>query len=398
MEDLLDALLFDPDPAPDRQEKLKRRLDENPDLAEAWAHWRRARRALRERLQSQVPDRRLLVLYVLHQEGDADALTAEERAALDAARGDLERALDEHPALRDVAERIREERADFAAAWEAYAPPVEDATKERAGQDGRDAARTDRPPRSRTSSVTRWTRRLALAAVVAVVAVASVWFWPDGPSTTTVTVADGTTRTVSIGDRATARVVGAATLSYPDERPEDGARRVTLQSGRVFFDVQPDADGQSFVVETPTAAATVLGTQFGVVVDHDTTEVVLAQGALQVGRSDGTSEETVELKPGEKSWVTTQGTPAVPTAADLSTSLDWTGLFIFRTTPLAAIADRMSRHYDVEVTVADGLADEPVTGTFEREQPVQEVLKALAATLGAEVEQADGAYRLVPRS
>ena len=40
---------------------------------------------------------------------------------------------------------------------------------------------------------------------------------------------------------------------------------------------------------------------------------------------------------------------------------------------------------------------EPVTGTFEREQPVGEVLGALAATLGADVQTgADGQYRLVP--
>jgi ferric-dicitrate binding protein FerR (iron transport regulator) len=96
--------------------------------------------------------------------------------------------------------------------------------------------------------------------------------------------------------------------------------------------------------------------------------------------------------------VTTQGAPAAPASADLTTALDWTGLFIFRTTPLSVVADRMSRHYDAEVTVADALADEPVTGTFERGQPVQEVLEALAATLGAEVQRTDGAYRLVPGS
>jgi ferric-dicitrate binding protein FerR (iron transport regulator) len=393
MEDLLDALLFDS--APDRREELEKRLDEDPALADAWAHWRRARREIRERLQAHLSDRRLLVLYVLRQDGHEHALTPEERAALDAAHEDLERALDEHPALRDVVERIREERADFEAAWDAYAPTVAVPSEEAAVREERDAERTDRAPRSPAAAATRWTRRLALAALVAVVAVASVWFWPGGPATTTVTVAEGTTRTVTIGDRATARVVGAATLSHPAERPEDGPWRVALQSGRVFFDVQSAADGRSFVVETPTATATVLGTQFGVLADHDTTEVVLASGTVRVGRPDGA--DAVELNPGEKSWVTTQGAPAGPTPADLTTALDWTGLFIFRSTPLSAIADRMSRHYEANVTVTDALADEPVTGTFEREQPVREVLDALAATLGAEVEQADGQYRLVPR-
>jgi len=397
MEDLLDTLLFDPEAASDRRAELEERFDEDPALADAWAHWRRARREIRDRLQRHLSDRRLLVLYVLRQEGDEEALTVEERKALDAAQEDLEHALNEHPALRDVAERIREDRADFEEAWDAYAPPVAAPMEGETVRDGREAERTDRPPRSRASAVTRWSRRLALAVLVAVVAVASVWFWPVGPSTTTVTVAEGTTRTVTIGDRATARVVGTATLSYPDERPDDGPRRVTLQSGRAFFDVQPDAEGQSFVVETPTASATVLGTQFGVVADHDTTEVVLASGAVRVGRPDGTPDDAVELKPGQKSWVTAQEAPAPPTAADLTTALDWTGLFIFRSTPLSAIADRMSRHYDVEVTVVDALADEPVTGTFERAQPVEEVLNALAATLGTEVEQTEGTYRLGSR-
>jgi len=396
MEDLLDALLFDS--APDRREDLEKRLDEDPALARAWAHWRRARREIRKRLQAHLSDRRLLVLYVLRQNGHEDALTTEERAALDAAHEDLEGALDEHSALRDVVERIREERADFEAAWDAYAPSAAAPSEEAVDRTGRDAERIDRPPRSHASAATRWTRRLALAALVAVVAVASVWFWPDGPATTTVTVAEGTTRTVTIGDRATARVVGAATLSHSAERPDDGPWRVALQSGRVFFDVQSDADGRSFVVETPTATATVVGTQFGVLADHDTTEVVLASGTVRVGRPDGPADDAVELNPGEKSWVTTQGAPAAPTPADLTTALDWTGLFIFRSTPLSAIVDRMSHHYEADVTVADALADEPVTGTFEREQPVREVLDALAATLGAEVEQVDGQYRLVSGS
>jgi ferric-dicitrate binding protein FerR (iron transport regulator) len=46
--------------------------------------------------------------------------------------------------------------------------------------------------------------------------------------------------------------------------------------------------------------------------------------------------------------------------------------------------------------VAESLADEPVTGTFERSQPVREVLDALSTTLGGEVQHRDTTYRLVP--
>ena len=401
MEDLLDALLFDPNPAPERREELETRLDDDPELAAAWAHWCRVRTHLRERLDERLSDRRLLVLYVLAEAGHDEALTDEERSALDAAHDDIERALDTHPALEDVAARIREECTDFEAAWAAHAAPLGAPADERpAPREGSEGAteradRAARPPQSRDASTrTRWTRRLALAVLVAGVAVLALLFWPGGPSTTTVTVADGAARTVTLADGSTVRLVGAARLSHPTSWPEDGPRRVSLREGRAFFDVPRRPDGASFVVETPTATTTVLGTQFGVRTTADTTEVVLASGSVQVG---GAADEPVVLEPGQMSWVAASEAPAAPTSTDLTEALDWTGLFVFRATPLSAIADRLGRHYDAQITVADALADEPITGTFEREQPVRQVLDALAATLGAEVQRDEGQYRLVPR-
>lgn len=408
MEDLLEALLFDPDPAPDRREELEKRLDDDPQLAAAWARWRRVRTHLRERLQARLSDRRLLVLYVLAEEGYTEALTKEEQHALDTARDDIERALDELPALEHVVERIREEQADFEAAWAAHAESLgtpadggaidgtpaarEPATSEAATQ------RTDRAPRSprsRASSTrTQWTRRLALAVLVVGVAVMALVFWPDGPAATTVTVEDESTRTVTLPGGSTVRLAGAARLSYPTSWPDDGPQRVSLREGRAFFDVPRRPDGPSFVVETPTTTATVLGTQFGVVAAADTTEIVLASGSVEVGGAD---DEHVVLEPGQKSWVAQSEAPAPPTSTDLTDALDWTGLFVFRTVPLSSIADRLSRHYDVQITVADALADEPITGTFERQQPAREVLDALAATLGAEVQREANQYRLAPR-
>jgi ferric-dicitrate binding protein FerR (iron transport regulator) len=160
--------------------------------------------------------------------------------------------------------------------------------------------------------------------------------------------------------------------------------------------VQPRSDA-SFVVETPTATATVLGTQFGVATRADTTEVVLATGSVRVDNTDDKADGGVVLEPGQRSWVTAGTAPASPESVDLTRALEWTGLFVFRSLPINTIADRLSRRHDVQIAVAPSLSGEPVTGTFEREQPVEEVLGALAATLGAEVQtDADGQYRLVP--
>lgn len=405
MEDLLDALLFDSTPGSERRAELEERLEENSDLATAWTHWCHVRACLREGLRDRLSDRRLLVLYVLAEEGHDEALTAEEREALDAAREDIERVFEESPALEHVVERIREERADFEEVWAAHADSLETApdgepAASEAAAPRREAERTDRAPRSPrsqgTSAVRRWTGRLAMAALVALIAVAALLFWPEASPTTTVTVADGATRTVTLDDGSTVRLAGPARLSYPTDRPADTPRRVTLRDGRAFFDVPRREDGSSFVVETPTATATVLGTQFGVRTAADTTEVVLASGSVRVAAAES-DEEGVVLSPGQKSWVARSGAPAAPTATDLTQALEWTGLFVFRAVPLASIADRLERRYDVQVTLADALADEPITGTFEREQPVRQILDALAATLGAEVQRDGDQYRLVAR-
>jgi ferric-dicitrate binding protein FerR (iron transport regulator) len=404
MEDLLDALLFGDDLSSEDRSSIQDRLDERPGLAKAWAHWRAARRRVRDRLQERLPDRRLLVLYVLEQEGHADALTAREREALDEARDDLSRAIDTLPALEDVVERIRDEMADFEAAWALHVEDDEVLAAEDAIENETDRReppeRTDRaarPPRSRDdSSVRRWTRRLAVAAMVVALAVVATLFWPQGPSTTTVTVADGSVQVKTLEDGSTVRLVGPATLRYPTSEEESAARRVTLENGRAFFDV-PRRDDASFVVETPTATATVLGTQFGVTTQTDTTEVVLATGSVRVEGGSGTGGESVVLEPGQHSRVAKGSGPTAPASVDLTGALEWTGLFVFRSVPLATIADRLSQQYDAEVVVAEALAEEPVTGTFEREQPVEEVLGALAATLGADVKTiGDNQYQIVP--
>jgi transmembrane sensor len=104
------------------------------------------------------------------------------------------------------------------------------------------------------------------------------------------------------------------------------------------------------------------------------------------------------LEPGQRSLVQDGQAPSSPARTNLTMALDWTGLFVFRSTPTRALAQRLREHYDVSITVAPALADEPITGTFDRERAVSEVLQTVARTLGAEVATENGAYRLVPAS
>jgi transmembrane sensor len=399
MDDIYDPLLFLEDRSPEQREALRERLENDPELAEGWARWRQVQSTLRQRLQDQISDRRLLVLYALDQEGRDEVLTTEEKAALDAARDDIAAAIDAIPALERVVERIQNERADFEAIWEQHQDTGsgDASSEERRRRAERDERPPQRPAASREESDRRWAWRLTVAALLLGAAVLAVFYGPEEASRTTVTAEANEQQVVEFEDGSTVRLVGAATLSYTPEMSTSDERRVTLARGRAYFDVV-SRDDASFVVNTPAARAEALGTQFGVTTGGDTTEVVLVEGTVRVEADDPDEEGGVVLEPGQRSLVRGGQAPSPPVRTDLTTALDWTGLFVFRSTPTRALAQRLSEHYDVSISVAPALADEPVTGDFDRGQPVSEILHTIARTLGAEVITEDGAYRLAPTS
>lgn len=401
MDDAYGSLLFENDLSPEQRSKLRERLDEDSALADGWARWQQVRARLRERLQKHLPDRRLLVLYALSEEGREDLLAPEEVEALNAARHDIAEALDAVPALQRVVERVQDERADFETVWAQHREEIRaagDKTNRRSQSN-----RNERAPRRSASargeaSGHRWAWRLTVAALLLGAAVLAVFYGPQGAERTTVTAEAGEQRQVEFEDGSTVRLVGASTLSYTPGMDAAEERRVTLARGRAYFDVTARND-VPFVVTTPAARTEVLGTQFGVAASNDTTEVVLVDGRVRVGPGENKNKaEPVVLAPGERSTVRSGDAPTSPAPVDLTATLDWTGLFVFRAVPTRAIADRLRDHYGVSISVAPDLAEEPVTGTFERDRSVEQVLNTIARTLGADVRREGNTYRLEPAS
>jgi len=400
MDDRYSPLLFADERSPEEREALREQLRDNPELADDWARWQQVRARLRQRLHEQLPDRRLFVLYALDQGGRSETLTAAEQNTLDAARDDITAALEALPALRRVVERVQDEADAFEDVWAQRRAPgaaTRDASSERSSRAGREERAPTPSAQSQDPALNRrWAWRLTVAVLLLGAAVLAIVYGPQGASRTTVTAQDGERRVVEFGDGSTARLVGTAALSYTPNLATAERRRVSLTRGRAYFDVAQGADAP-FVVTTPSARTEVVGTQFGVTTGGDSTEVVLVEGSVRVSASDDGGASVV-LKPGERSTVRRSIPPTAPTATDLTAALDWTGLFVFRSTPTRTLAQRLSEHYDVPVTVAPALADEPVTGTFEREQSVSRILNTIARTLGAELRTEGGTYRLEPAS
>jgi len=78
----------------------------------------------------------------------------------------------------------------------------------------------------------------------------------------------------------------------------------------------------------------------------------------------------------------------------VSRALAWSGLFVFRNTPLAEALTQLAERHGVQLTTTEALRAQQVTGTFEVTQPLSEILDAVALTLGAQVERTEQGYRI----
>jgi ferric-dicitrate binding protein FerR (iron transport regulator) len=413
MNDLYEALLFYEDLSPGQREEVRKRLEDHADAAEAFAQWRAIEQRVAEELRNDLPDRHLLVLFALEDQGDRTLLSTQEQMALDEARGDIERALKHHPSIETVISDIQDARADFDDVWEQGwdADMQQPAASTDASVDGPldtdpridlDVSpsqlneRRDRQPRPSAQAQSRTWRRVAATAVAVAAAVMVIFLWPREAERTVVEVAQGDIQVVDLADGTSVRLVGNSRLSFAESSQGTFDRQVTLDYGRALFDVERKVRPQPFIVQTPTARSTVLGTRFGVETEPERTDVTLATGSLKVQRADA-SDEGVMLEPGQASSVRRDKAPTAPKEVDVTKTLEWTGLYLFSQTPVDRIAERLSEQHDVEITIAPSLQGEPVTGTFERTAPPKQILEVVATTLGAVVRgDADSGFQLVP--
>lgn len=340
------------------------------------------RDTVREEWLPAVDDREILVMFALESSGRSDVLTDDEQRRLDEKRQDLVDAMSEHAALADVVRRIGDDAREFEAAWQASVGSA-------ARQDRRAAPRTGA---GRATARAAW--RITAVAAIAVFVAVMIFVMQRDASWVTQQVAEGRIQQVNLVDGSSIRLVGPATLSYRSLNAAERPDRVSLQGG-AYFDVV--AGSEPFVVETRDARVSVLGTNFGVRADDRKTTVILASGLLGVSRRDRPAEG-VELRPGESCSVKLGEAPSRGVPVDLVAAFAWADLFVFRGSSIAEIARVLSRHYGVVVEFETPLADQKISGTFDRSEDVRDILSVVALSLGVRVDHENDRYRLVDRS
>lgn len=383
----VEQIIFYPDLEPEKAAEVRRKLSGEPEGMKLLTQWLRVRKAIAARVATATFDHDLFILCALSESGRAEALSPTERRRVQEESAEFAATIADHPGLHGVARDIGDAAAEFEAAWDARFERDHEPAMRR-------ATVPDRRPRRRNGRG-RWAVRSAIGAAVVLFAVILTLVIRREQGMITVETAPDEVRVISLADGSSVRLLGGSRLSYvPAENAGPLSGRAELE-GRGFFEIT--AADRGFVVTTPNAQSTVLGTSFSVRSTRSETEVVLAEGSLSLA-SRRSPEQVVMLKPGQMSTVTDSRPPVPPVDIRVHEHLAWTGLFVFNSTPLDEILLELAGHYGAELSAAPELVSERVTGRFERDRPLLEILKTVAAAVGATVEStAEKGYRLVLR-
>ena len=356
---------------------LRRAVDADPALGTALHRWIALSAEAASRWETEVPSRQALVLLACQNRFTSADLNAEERALLDAASGALSTALERHPAVRDVLDRIGQEAKAFDQAWTASIVEPTATLRPRTDRSSVRRGMAGNKHGSPSGSLRSIRLAMATAAVFAILLVARSWLDTDGPMPTATYTSQEAMQIVRLDDGSQVRLAPSATLEVlHDETSEE--RRVRLQ-GDGFFEVVPGP--RPLRVETSNAVTTVLGTTFGIRTG-DGTDVLLVSGRVSLASLEGTNEAIV-LSPGEQG--TLRPDERIPQVGifDILEGFEWTGLLVFRNTPMQTVAERLSEVFDIPITVSEELKEAPLTGTFESDRGSKVILEIIASALGA---------------
>jgi ferric-dicitrate binding protein FerR (iron transport regulator) len=185
-------------------------------------------------------------------------------------------------------------------------------------------------------------------------------------------------------DGTTGFLNNRSTLKYP---VNFGENREVYLSGEAFFNVAKSKKSR-FRVITSNLESEVLGTSFNMMAYEDQAyqEITLKAGRLKI--LDKKRKELFALLPDQQFIFDTLKKQFVIKQVNADNYTSWTeGKLIAQNEPFEDVAKKLSRWYDVEITIEDpALKDSRYYVKFE-DEPLSEVLKLLTITAPIEYEE-----------
>jgi transmembrane sensor len=262
-----------------------------------------------------------------------------------------------------------------------------------------EGARAHRAARALTLEIPtrrRWVERWVAAAVLAVLAGGGIW---ASTHVRTLRVAEAPrpwrTYETARGERAEFRLADgtrvmlnvASRLRVPADFG-DRTRNVYLDGG-AYFEVVHDST-RLFTVHAGDIVARDLGTEFtvGAYPEQRHARVVVRKGLVALlSAAPGNAAAGDTLRPGQQGRLDDNGTPKVQ-RADTTGEFAWTGgTLVFDGTPLRAALPQLGRWFDLEFHLSDDSLGRIQLAATLTNQPTDDALRFLAASLGLRAER-----------
>jgi|GEM_PF-3384011 len=185
-------------------------------------------------------------------------------------------------------------------------------------------------------------------------------------------------------------------LVLPEYFRDEGPREVFL-SGEAYFEVADDTT-RPFYVFTDESVTRVVGTKFKVqsYPDGNPVQVVVSEGEVRLQDRNRNLVAT-SITMNRMGVLSGEGTVEVTDVEDISIYFGWIeGRLIFNREPLRSVIPLLERWYDIRIetdTLAPELFSRELTAEFSQQQPLEEVLEAIAITLEIDYTKQEGNSR-----
>lgn len=180
-------------------------------------------------------------------------------------------------------------------------------------------------------------------------------------------------------------------LTYSDKFGKN-TRDVKLE-GEAYFEVAKDPD-KPFQVEMNGASITVLGTHFNVKADTESDNITatLVEGSI---RFEG-AEQKIVMTPHQQLTFNRSTKKVDVKHVDTEVFTSWKdGLLKYKSISIVELVEELKNVYQVQIQIDDEELMKPtvtVSGTFSREQSIEQILKVISRSLPIRWTNSNGVY------
>ncbi len=168
-------------------------------------------------------------------------------------------------------------------------------------------------------------------------------------------------------------------LKYPISF-SDSERKIFLE-GEAYFEVTTNKN-KPFIVHTNGYDITVLGTSFNVMAYNNEKHIAttLLEGSVKINQTE--LNNTIYLTPGQQAILNKDSNIIETATVDTYQYISWKdGLFVFKSEPLASIANKFSRWYNCEIQFTDeSIKNTKFTGTLNKHTSLGDLLNTISQT------------------